>query len=210
MASYLNVKFIRPTLFALLAMILVAGLIVLIGETLLRVFDHSVTTELQRRELWLGVALTVGILIVGGFLSSRPDGSLGRLEQPVAIGSKPLSSSYTLGPVDLTARHGQPGTLADLGPAYTIYARNGALGEVIDILPNVEDVGGRTRTLIYARGLHGAHDEMWIPIEAVTAVYPETRSGFLAVSGDEIETYGWHRPPSSFMRVDRPRETPLY
>lgn len=209
-ASYVNVKFIRPTVFSLLALLLAGALIVLIGEALLAIIDSSVTSELRRRELWLGVALTVGILAVASFLATRPAGSLGRLDKEVVIGSKPMSPAYTLGPVDLSVRHGQPGTIADLGIGYTIYARNGALGEVIDVLQSVEDVGGRARNLIYARGRHGAENEMWIPIEAVTAVYPDTRSAFLAVSGDEIETYGWHRPPSSFSRVDRPKDQPLY
>ena len=36
---------------------------------------------------------------------------------------------------------------------------------------------------------------MWIPWEAVYAVYPETGSAFLAAKGDEIEHFGWNLPP---------------
>jgi hypothetical protein len=48
--------------------------------------------------------------------------------------------------------------------------------------------------------LYGANDEMWIPLEAVYAVYPETGSAFLAAKGDEIEHFGWNLPPESFRR----------
>jgi hypothetical protein len=209
-ATYLNVKLIRPLIIFVVAAAIVGILIVLIGEWLLATIDPYETEEIQRRELWLGVGLTFGILGVAALLSSRPDGSMGRLEKPVAIGSKPMSSEVPRGPVDLPARHGQPGEISDLVVGYTLYARNGALGYVVDILSSVEDIGGRMRTLIYARGLHGAHDEMWIPIEAVSAVYPESRTAFLAVSGDEIETFGWHRAPASFKREERTQERPLY
>ncbi len=51
----------------------------------------------------------------------------------------------------------------------------------------------------------GANDQMWIPIEAISAVYPETQAAFLAIAGDEIEAYGWDNPPASF-NLRRTRE----
>jgi hypothetical protein len=51
---------------------------------------------------------------------------------------------------------------------------------------------------------------MWIPIEAVSAVYPETHSAFLAIAGDEIEAYGWDNPPASFNLRRRREENKLY
>jgi hypothetical protein len=66
---------------------------------------------------------------------------------------------------------------------------------------------GRTfRGYIYASGLYGASPQLWIPFEAVYAVYPETRSAFLAIKGDETEAYGWNRMPESMSRS--PRATP--
>ncbi|MEZ4505167.1 MAG: hypothetical protein R2848_04680 [Thermomicrobiales bacterium] len=50
------------------------------------------------------------------------------------------------------------GTVADLAPGYTLYARNGAFAETIDVMKSVEDVGGIQRTLIYAKGLYGGQD----------------------------------------------------
>jgi hypothetical protein len=214
LADYINVKFIRPAIFAVLGAVTAAALIFCIGELLLWAFDHSITEEARRKELWIGVGLALAILAVAGLLATRPAGALGPLDRPVAIGSAPISgvvtSSWRLGPVPRTAKYGAEGTISDLASGFTLYARNGALADVIDILQSVEDIGQVQRTLIYAKGLYGAQHELWIPIEAVSAVYPDTRSAFLAIGGDEIEHYGWHRPPASFVRAERPKETPLY
>lgn len=184
--------------------------IFLIGHLLLRFADHSITDELQRKELWIGLVLTVGILAVASFLASRPAGALGPLDKPVAIGKTPMAGELNLDPIPLSARYGAEGTVADLAEGYTLYARNGAFAETIDVLRSVEDIGGIQRTLIYAKGLYGGQDKLWIPIEAVSGVYPESRSAFLAIAGDEAETFGWNRPPLSFSRTERPKEMPLY
>lgn len=208
--EYVSVRLIRPLLVCLLAILITAGLIVLIGETLLNVHDVDITSEFKRKELWLGVGLTVGILAVAGFLFSRPTGALGPLDKEVAVGDKPMRGELVGAVSNVEERNGPAGTIEDIGLGFTLYARNGALAEVGDVLRSVEDIGSTNRTLIYARGLHGADDDLWIPVEAVTNVYPQTRSAFLAVAGDEIESLGWNRPPASFGRVERPKETPLY
>jgi hypothetical protein len=195
---------------ALIAAVLTALLIFGIGHLLLHFHDAEITKEVDRKELWIGLILTVGILAVASFLASRPAGALGPLDRPVAIGKAPMSGELNLAPVPLSAKYGPEGTVADITGGYTLYARNGALAETIDVLQSVEDVGGVHRTLIYAKGLYGAQDELWIPIEAVSGVYPDTRSAFLAIAGDEAETFGWNRPPASFVRRERPKETPLY
>lgn len=189
----------------------IAGITIFsIGQLLLYFADHSVTEELERKELWVGLILTVGILAVAAFLASRPGGALGPLDKPVAIGKSPMSGELDLAPIPLSAKYGPEGTVADVAQGYTLYARNGAFAETIDVLKSVEDIGGVQRTLIYAKGVYGGQDELWIPIEAVSGVYPESRSAFLAIAGDEAETFGWNRAPVSFSRADRPKETPLY
>jgi hypothetical protein len=193
-----------------LAVAIVAAAIFAIGQLLLNLHDTDVTEEFKRPELWVGVGLAVGILAVASFLASRPAGALGPLDREVAIGSKPMTGEVALGPVNPYARYGVVGTVDDLAPGFTLYARNGALAELVDVLKSVEDVGDISRTLLYGRGLHGAANELWIPIEAVSAVYPETKSAFLAVAGDETIALGWNRPPASFSRTERPKETPLY
>jgi hypothetical protein len=193
-----------------LAVAIVAGAIFTIGQLLLNLHDTDVTEEIKRVELWVGVALAISILAVATLLASRPAGALGPLDREVAIGSKPMVGEIALGPVNPYARHGRLGTVDDLVPGFTLYARNGALAELVDVLKSVEDVGEVSRTLLFARGLYGAADDLWIPIEAVSAVYPESRSAFLAVAGDETIALGWDRPPMSFARTERARDTPLY
>ena len=210
MGRYIAVRWIRPASVAIVAALLTGFGIYLIGHLLLRMSDHSVTQELQRKELWIGLALTVGILAIASFLASRPAGALGPLDRPVAIGKTPISGELNSATIPLTAKYGAEGTVADLAQGYTLYARNGAFAEIIDVMKSVEDIGGVQRTLIYAKGLYGGQTELWIPIEAVSGVYPESSSAFLAIAGDEAETFGWNRPPLSFSRTERPKETPLY
>ena len=210
MGRYIAVRWIRPASVAIVAALLTGFGIYLIGHLLLRMSDHSVTQELQRKELWIGLALTVGILAIASFLASRPAGALGPLDRPVAIGKTPISGELNSASIPLTAKYGAEGTVADLAQGYTLYARNGAFAEIIDVMKSVEDIGGVQRTLIYAKGLYGGQTELWIPIEAVSGVYPESSSAFLAIAGDEAETFGWNRPPLSFSRTERPKETPLY
>jgi hypothetical protein len=182
-------------------------MIIAIGEALLGFFEHG-KPELERIELWFGVALSLVILFGCGFLATRPAGALGPLDRDVALGARPMFAPM-LPPVDLAARHGQRGTTADLAPGYVLYARNGALARVIDVLGSLEEHGRMRRGLIYAQGLHGASDELWIPIEAVSAVFPQTHSAFLAIKGDETEFFGWHRPPAAFSRLPQ-KEGPKF
>jgi len=210
LGRYVAVRWIRPAIVAIIAAGITGTFIFLIGHLLLRFSDHSITQELERKELWIGLALTVGILAVASLLATRPAGALGPLDKPVALGKTPMAGELDLSPIPLTAKYGVEGTVADLREGYTLYARNGAFAETIDILKSVEDVGGFQRTLIYAKGLYGGQNELWIPIEAVSGVYPESESAFLAIAGDEAETFGWNRPPLSFSRTERPKETPLY
>ena len=210
MGKYVAVRLIRPAIVAATAAALTGILIFSIGHLLLYFYDPEISKEMDRKELWAGLILTAGILAVAAFIASRPQGSLGPLDKQVAIGKTPMKGELNLAPVPMTAKYGPEGTVADITSGYTLYARNGALAETIDVLKSVEDVGGVHRTLIYAKGLYGAQDELWIPIEAVSGVYPDTRSAFLAIAGDEAETFGWNRPPASFSRKERPKETPLY
>lgn len=203
-------RFVLPAVVPIGVMVLTGAIIVAVGELLLALSDDEATNELERLELWVAVAISLIVLGACAYLASRPQGTLGKLDAPIAIGSRPMLAP-ALPPVDVQARRGPLGTLADIGPGYTLYARNGALAKVIEVLPTArEDYGHLRQGLIYAQGLYGANDELWIPGEAVASVYPETRSGFLAIAGDEVEFLGWHRPPVGFMRTPRREEPKLY
>ena len=97
-------------------------------------------------------------------------------------------------------RAGREGTVADIGEGYTLYARNGPLAKVLGTVPGSEEYGRRFSGYLYATGLYGASAQMWVPYEAVIAVYPETQSAFLSIKGDETEHFGWTTPPLSISR----------
>jgi len=174
-----------------------------IGHLLLYFADHGVSKEIERKELWVGLALTVGVLAVASFLATRPQGALGRLDKQTAIGRSPMSGELEMGSVPLTAKYGPEGSVADLTAGYTLYARNGAFADVIDVLKSVEDVGGIHRTLIYSRGLLGGQDELWIPIEGVRRLsripvcipgHCRRRSGNLRLESPASTSHVWNAP----------------
>jgi hypothetical protein len=207
-SAHFERRIIRPLAVPLGIFVVAAAIIIAIGESLLGLFKEG-RNDLARPELYFAVFLALAILGVCAFIATRPEGTLGPLDREIAIGSKPMFVPE-LPPVDLAARNGPPGTASDIAPGYVLYARNGALAQVIDVLKGVEEHGRVRSGLIYAKGMHGASDELWIPIEAVSAVYPETRSAFLAIKGDETEAFGWNRPPSSFSRQARPEPLRLH
>jgi hypothetical protein len=203
-------EFVIPLVVPLLAIVVTGGLVVGIGELLLHLKVENPGNQFERVELWTAVAIALVIIFGCAFISTRPKGSLGPLDKEIAIGSRALLAP-PLPPVDVLARRGPVGTVTDIQPGYTLYARNGALAKVVEVLPQAQEEYGHLRQgLIYAQGVFGANDEMWIPGEAVSAVYPETQSAFLAIAGDEIEFLGWHRPPSGFRRTPRREEPKLY
>lgn len=194
-----------------IGVIIVTGILVAgIGQLLLNMELENPGSEIERPELWGAVIVSIAVLAVCAFIATRPAGSLGRWDEELAIGSRPMLAP-PLSPPDMLARSGPVGALADLRPGFTLYARNGALARVIEILPSARERYGHLRQgLIYAQGLAGANDELWIPGEAVSVVYPETATGFLAIAGDEIEFLGWHRPPETFRRTPPREEQKLY
>lgn len=208
MGGHFERRIIRPLVVPLGVFVVAAAIIVAIGETLLGLYKKG-RVDTARPELYFAILLALAILGVCAFIATRPAGSLGPLDRELAIGSKPMFVPE-LPAVDLAARNGPRGTVNDIAPGYILYARSGALAQVIDVLRGVEEHGRVRSGLIYAQGMHGASDELWIPVEAVSAVYPETHSAFLAIKGDETEAFGWNRPPSSFSRHPRPEPPRLY
>src|SRR6476620_5989531 len=172
-----------------LAMVIIAGLLItVVAETLQNMYDANFSSEFERKALWVAVAFAFLILAAAGFLATRPAGSLGKLDQQLMIGKRPLLAEAKP-PVDVAARRGLIGSTRDIVPGYALYARNGQIGIAREVLADVADeFGHHRRGFIYAQGVHGANDEMWIPMEAVSAVYPETHSAFLAIARSEEHT----------------------
>ena len=205
---------LRPG-FVFIGVALIVGLLIVgIGELLLALHPEVLHTgvegfagtvrEFMRPDLLMAFGLSLVVLFVGAILA-RPRSSEHRLDEPIAIGHKPIFAPVEPPATDEAAtRRGPQGTWADVQPGFILYARNGPLAKVEAVLPGEEEYGKARRGFVYASGMYGANDEMWIPIEAVYAVYPETGSAFLAAKGDEIEHFGWNLPPQSFRRGPGP------
>jgi hypothetical protein len=199
---------IRPLVVPIGVTLAAFAIIIAIGESLLGLFKEG-RSDLARPELYFAVGLAMVILFGCGFLATRPVGALGLLDREIAIGKKEMFAPLPQ-PIDFSLRHGPAGTVDDITAGYVLYARSGALARVVDVLRGVEEHGRVRSGLIYAQGVKGASDELWIPLEAVSAVYPETRTAFLAIKGDETEAFGWNRPPASFSRHPRPEPPRLH
>ena len=208
MSGHFERNLIRPLVVPIGVTIAAMVIIIAIGESLLGLFEAG-KSDLSRLELYFAVGLALVILFGCGFLATRPEGALGLLDREIAIGKKEMFAPLPQ-PVDYSLRNGPAGTVNDIAAGYVLYARSGALARVVDVLRGVEEHGRVRSGLIYAQGIKGASDELWIPVEAVSSVFPETRTAFLAIKGDETEAFGWNRPPSSFSRQPRPEPPRLH
>lgn len=208
MGGYFKRHFIDPFVMPVVIVGLLVALIVIVGESLLALFQGGAKDRLDRPELWLALGLSTLVIFGMAFLYSRPQGTLGAVDRDVAIGKRGIFDE-PLPAVDALARRGPRGTVADIEEGFTLYADNGALAIVRGMLPSATDYGKRFQGFIYANGLFGASDELWIPVEAVMSVYPESRSAFLAIKGDETEHFGWNVAPESMRRTPPRKSTHL-
>lgn len=173
-------------------------IITIIGRTFISVYEGGDPDRLDRPELWIGISILLGVILVMSLLSRQP-ADKGFLGKDVAIGDVGIWDDE-LPPVDPRVTHGPIGTYADINVGYTVYAGSGQLATVVGLLPGGVDYGRRFSGMIYAQGVKSAAKELWIPYEAVTAVYPESKSVFLAIQGDETEFLGWTSPPEGMTR----------
>lgn len=198
--DYIKRHLIDPFIMPIVFFGILGVIIVTIGESLLALFRPGDVDRIDRPELWLAIGLSTVILFGFAFLASRPQGTLGPIDRDVAIGKRAIFDRPD-GIRDELVRKGPIGTVADIQPGYTLYAGNGELATVRGLLPGSTDFGKRFAGFIYAEGLWGAASELWIPVEAVMSVYPETRSALLAIKGDETDYFGWNQPPESIRRL---------
>lgn len=171
-----------------------------LGKVYLAVFEEDKGVDrIDRTELWIGIVILVGIMGLMAFLASRPAGTMGPLDEDVTVGSRPFFDQ-SLPKVEENVRAGALGTVEDVKPGYRLYASNGEMGTVLGTMPGGVDYGKRFSGFIHAEGVRGVSDELWIPFEAVSAVYPESQAAFLAIKGDETESFGWNTPPEFVSR----------
>ena len=211
MSSGIGKQFVRPLLVFIGVLAVAAAIILFIGLTLIRLHPEEIIHGNLRSEFIrpdLMVAVLLSLLALFGFAwFARDRTATGPLDEERVIGREDFFEP-DLSPLDVERLRGPLGTITDINTGDTLYASNGALAKVVGVLPGEEEFGRRRRGLIYATGLYGANDEMWIPVEAVMAVYPESDTVILAAKGDEIEHFGWNKPPASFQRVAPPHAAP--
>lgn len=201
MIQMIQRRVIRPTVLPIAVTGFTLVLIVIIGETLMRLFVPG-RPEIERPELWAAVFFSLLILAVGALLTRGPRSESNPLDRELVVGKEPFfEEPAKLGPVDLSVKNGPRGTVADIKDGDVLYAQSGALARVAGVLPGGEEHGRRFAGYIYATGLYGASSELWIPLEAVLDVFPQTGAVFLAIKGDETETFGWNRAPEGFHRT---------
>lgn len=201
MGGYIRRWLIAPFTMAIAFAAVIAVVVITVGETLLALFIPGDTPDrLNRPELYFALGLATLVIFGLAFFASRPEGSLGRFDRAVAIGRRPIFEEPLPQP-EPTVRLGPRGTVDDIEEGFTLYAGNGEIARVRGLLPGAVDAGKQFQGFVYAEGLYGVSEELWIPIEAVMSVYPESRAAFLAIKGDELEHFGWHVPPESMRRV---------
>ena len=194
---------IRPVVVPLVGFAVAAIVIITIGQTLLHFYDHHFESEIRRRELWFGTLLALAVLGIGAALVLRPadPNKPGLLDREVVIGKKPMFEGNDVQPVDASLRTGAKGSVADIAEGYRLFARSGEFARVIGQVPGSSEGGRSFKGYLYAEGSRGQAKSLWIPIEAVLDVFPETNTAFLAIMGDEAEAFGWDVPPQSFDRA---------
>lgn len=194
-------EYIHSFMISIGGLIAIGLIIIGIGSTFINFYEGGEKDRIDRPELWIGIGILFGVIAIMGFLSRQPDGT-GFLGKDVAIGGAGMWDDV-LPPVDHAARTGELGEKSDIGEGYTLYAASGALATVAGVLPGGVDYGRRYTGMIYAHGVKSASKELWIPFEAVLSVYPQSKSAFLAIKGDETESLGWTNPPEGISRGAR-------
>lgn len=201
MSERLRQKLIDPFIIPVGVIAVLVVMIVVIGQTQLSIVTEGTTKDrLDRPELWVALLLAVGIILGFGFLATRPIESMPILNKPILVGGDRAFFDPPRPPLDEIIRQGEPGTIGDIQPGFTLYAQSGALATVLGVLPGGNDYGKRFAGFFYATGLYGASKELWVPFEAVISVYPQTKVAFLAIKGDETEHFGWNLPPENLRR----------
>jgi len=203
---------IRPVAIFVGVTVVVVGIILAIGNALLGLHPHEIIpgnfrSEWVRQDLIAAVVAALAVLLVCSWLA-KPKAGPDVLDKDLVLGHTDFWDTSSLGPMRAKDFSGPMGTAKDIAPGYKVFAQAGQLGTVLGMLPGEEEFGKRRRGLIYVKGAYGANEEMWIPVEAVMGVWPETQSVLLAAKGDEMEHFGWTLPPESFRRGQELHEAP--
>lgn len=189
--------FLRPILLLIVVFAFTVGFVVGYGEWLLSVADTSIDRDsFARREIWVAIIPSAIIVIGAGLIAYSPAGRFGFLERRQIIGKEPIFAPLPPGRAEL-ARSGDTGNVRQITEGYTLFARDVPVGYVVGLIPARRGEGG----FLYATGFEGNARQVWVPVDAVREVYPETRSAFLGMRGNDPAAYGWTTMPESIKPV---------
>jgi len=189
--------FLRPIILLVIVFAFVVGFVIGYGEWLLTVTDSSIDKDsFARREVWVAIISSAAIVVVAGLIAYSPPGRFAFLERSQLIGKEPIFAPPSPGPAAI-ARSGSTGSVAQVAAGYTLFAKDTPLAYVIGTVPGRRGQGG----YFYAAGFDGNARQIWIPVDAVADVYPDTRSAFLAMRGTDPAAYGWTTMPESVKPV---------
>ena len=189
--------FFRPIILLVIVFAFAVGFVVGYGEWLLAVTDPTIDrNSFARPELWIAIISGTVIVVVAGLIAYSPPGRFAFLERAQMIGKEPIFAPPPPGPASV-ARSGRTGSAAQITEGYTLFAKDTPLAYVIGTVPGRRGQGG----YLYAAGFDGNARQIWVPVDAVADVYPDTRSAFLTMRGTDPAAYGWTNMPESVKPV---------
>jgi hypothetical protein len=187
--------FLRPIILLVIVFAFAVGWVVGYGEWLLAVVDPSVDRDsFARPEIWVAVGSAAVIVIGAGLIAYSPPGRFAFLEQRKLVGREPIFTLPPPGPAAV-ARHGATGSVGQIGGGYTLFLRDQPLAYVVGTVPGRRGQGG----FLYAAGFEGNARQIWVPVEAVAEVYPDSQSAFLTARG--MNPNAWTVMPESVKPV---------
>ena len=185
--------FLRPIILLIVVFAFAIGFVVGYGEWLLSVTDTSIDrNSFARREIWVAIIPSAIIVIVAGLIAYSPPGRFGFLERQQIIGKEPIFAPPPPG-LAAVSRSGTLGNVRQVQQGYTLFSGDVPIAYVIGTVPARRGEGG----YLYASGFEGNARQIWVPIDAVHEVYPDTRSAFLRMRGNDPAAYGWTTMPES-------------
>ena len=189
--------FLRPIILLIIVFACAVGFVVGYGEWLLAATDSTIDHDsFARPELWVAIGSGAVIVIVAGLIAYSPPGRFAFLERGQMLGKEPIFAPPPPGPASV-ARSGSTGSAAQIVEGWTLFAKDTPLAYVIGTVPGRRGQGG----YLYAAGFDGNARQIWVPVDAVADVYPDTRSAFLTMRGTDPAVYGWTNMPESVKPV---------
>lgn len=182
--------FLVPIIMVAIVVVIVGAFIIGYGEALLHVHDASIAeTSFRRPEIWVA-AVPSAIVVIGALvIAYSPAGWFGWLEKGMTVGRTPIFAPAGPNAAE-QARQGTTGTVDQVAPGYTLFVGDDPLGQVIGQTPG---------NYLYATGFHGGPRQLWIPHDAIDAVYPDSRAAFVRSRGGAIPA-SWASMPANLRR----------